>query len=266
MSNSLPMPTQILRYPQQNFAAEIHYFTELDSTNTYLKAYARQALAQGQPIEGVSALANAQTAGRGRLARQWHSAAGLGCYFSLLLTPPLAANQVLLLTLMAAVAVVDALQNLVVLPYDIKWPNDILVNQHKLAGILTEASLEGETINYAVIGIGINLNHSEFPEELTNRATSLYLATGQQFDNEVVAKELLFWLDRYYSLLKIDPTAINAAWQQRSSYGYGKEVVLATDPPQRAYTLGLDPDGALRVKTTEGQEMAFHGNELLLTN
>jgi BirA family biotin operon repressor/biotin-[acetyl-CoA-carboxylase] ligase len=166
MTILLPTPAQSLRYPQQNFTAELRYFTELDSTNTYLKNYARQALAQGQPVEGIAALANAQTAGRGRLARQWHSVAGLGCYFSLLLTPPLAASQVLMLTLMAAVAVVDALQSLVALPYDIKWPNDILVNQHKLAGILTEASLEGDAINYAVIGIGINLNHSEFPEEL----------------------------------------------------------------------------------------------------
>ena len=129
----------------------IDYFMEIDSTNMRAKDLA----AEGAP-EGTVVIAEKQTKGRGRKGRSWHSPLGHGIYTSLILKPAMSPSGAPRITLMTAVAIAEALLSLVHLEVRIKWPNDIIVNGKKLAGILTEISTEMDAVNYIVVGVGIN--------------------------------------------------------------------------------------------------------------
>src|SRR5947207_373235 len=134
-------PKSVVEFPLRHFRAKILYFDAIHSTNTFLKEYA-QSVEQLDPREAVCAIADEQTAGRGRMGRSWHSPRGEGLYFSILLKPDLLPANAPLLTLMAAVATAETIESICAGLLDIKWPNDILINSRKVAGILTEASFE----------------------------------------------------------------------------------------------------------------------------
>ena len=154
----------------------LHCFESVDSTNSYLKRIA----AEGAP-DGAVAVADEQTAGRGRRGRSFSSSPGRGVYLSALLRPQLAPEKILPLTALGAVAACDAVERTCGVRPQIKWTNDLVLNGKKLSGTLTELSLEGESgaLQYAVIGIGVNCNNTleDFPPELRDVATSLYLET-----------------------------------------------------------------------------------------
>src|ERR1043165_186733 len=181
-------------------------FESLPSTNTELSRLASEGAE-----EGVSIVADEQTAGRGRLQRAWSSPKGAGLYFSILLRPKIATNYWPLITMMAAVAVYDALGEACRLQADIKWPNDILSGERKICGILAEA-IETPAGRAVIVGIGINLTPSAFPA-----AMSVVEATGAQPDREAILATLLRALSSWYSLL-VEPEKIVAAWSSRSSY------------------------------------------------
>ncbi|HZD92715.1 MAG TPA: biotin--[acetyl-CoA-carboxylase] ligase, partial [Candidatus Sulfotelmatobacter sp.] len=149
------------------FSGNIHHIVQADSTNSV--ALRGAALAGQHPDatpEGAVFLAEEQTAGRGRSAHTWHSERGSGIYCSFLLRPPMAPAEALWLSLIAAVAVQDAVRESTGLGADIRWPNDLLIDDRKFAGILTEMSSEGNKVHHAVIGIGVNVNQQQFPMEL----------------------------------------------------------------------------------------------------
>ena len=235
--------------------SQIQRFDSLDSTN--LEA-ARQALAGGS--EGLCIVANEQTAGRGRLQRQWISPKGAGLYFSILLKPRIDQRTWPLITLMAAIAVNDALLEACALQTDIKWPNDILVNNRKLCGILAETSETGEgssTSNRSVIlGIGINLTNAAFPPELRETATSVDAATGKSASLEVLLQALIKSLERHYMILQ-SPNGVETtirSWSQRSTYAEGKKIVVSNgNEGFEGITRGLESDGALRLETATGE-------------
>src|SRR5712692_1673172 len=158
-------------------------FDSIDSTN--LEAM-RQARAGAQ--EGLCIVAREQTAGRGRLDRSWQSPKDAGLYFSIVLRPSLEINSWPLITLMAALAVSDALLKACSLRADIKWPNDLCVNDRKLCGILAE-TVETEAGPAAIVGIGINLFSSGLSDRLGDIATSVESATGRKPDRELVLEE-----------------------------------------------------------------------------
>jgi BirA family biotin operon repressor/biotin-[acetyl-CoA-carboxylase] ligase len=229
---------------------QILRFDSLPSTN--LEA-ARQA-ADGA-AEGLCIVASEQTAGRGRLQRQWVSPKKGGLYFSILLRPQFEQITWPLLTLMAAVAVQDALQEACALDTDIKWPNDILVGDKKLCGILAE-TVETPAGRAVVLGIGINLSRNSLPEELTMVATSIETATGRQHDIETLLGALVVALGKHYEMLKqpAGPEAIIREWCARSSYSEGKLLrVTESNGSFVGTTRGLERDGALRVETHTGQ-------------
>ena len=237
------------------FQPKILRFDSLDSTN--LEA-ARQAVAGAS--EGLGIVANEQTAGRGRLQRQWISPKGAGLYFSILLKPRIDQRTWPLITLMAAIAVHDALLEACSLQTDIKWPNDILVNDRKLCGILAETSetVEGSVMpNRAVIlGIGINLTNAAFPLELRETATSVDAATGKSASFEAVLQALIRALERHYMILQ-SPNGVEKtirAWSERSSYADGKKIVVSNgNEILEGTTRGLESDGALRLETAVGE-------------
>jgi BirA family biotin operon repressor/biotin-[acetyl-CoA-carboxylase] ligase len=225
-------------------------FDSLPSTNLEAARRATEGAA-----EGLCVIASEQTAGRGRLQRQWVSPKGAGLYFSILLRPPFAQSAWPLITLMAGVAVSDALREACALETDIKWPNDILVNEKKVCGILAE-SVETPTGRAVVVGIGINISSQSFPEELQSEATSIEIATGRRFELDIVLDALIVALTRNYKTLKLadGPETIVRAWLARSSYGEGKLVrVVESNATIVGTTRGLERDGALRVETSAGE-------------
>ena len=238
-----------------NWLSKIRRFDSLDSTN--LEA-ARQAVAGAS--EGLGIVADEQTAGRGRLQRQWISPKGAGLYFSILLKPRMDQRTWPLITLMAAIAVHDALLEVCSLQTDIKWPNDILVNNRKLCGILAETceTVEGSaTPNRAVIlGIGINLTNAAFPSELRDTATSVDAAIGKSASFEAVLQALIRTLERYYMILQ-SPNGVEETiqkWSERSSYAEGKRIVVSNgNEILEGTTRGLESDGALRLETANGE-------------
>jgi BirA family biotin operon repressor/biotin-[acetyl-CoA-carboxylase] ligase len=240
-----------------NFTPQILRFDSLPSTN--LEAARR---ASEGASEGLCVVAGEQTAGRGRLQRQWVSPKSAGLYFSIVLRPQFEQNAWSLLTLMAAVAVNDALREACTLETDIKWPNDILVNDKKLCGILAE-TVETSLGRAVVIGIGINLTSHSFPEEFEQVATSVESATDRTPDLETLLRALIVGLGNHYESLKLvdGPERIIHAWCTRSSYCEGKLIrVVESNETLLGTTRGLERDGAIRVETPTGIRIVRAGD------
>ena len=205
------------------FGAHLHHAYKIGSTNTA----AMEAASAGAP-EGTVFLAEEQTAGRGRGANTWHSARSTGIYCSVILRPALPPAEVLVLSLAVALAVRAAVVeiNPSVNP-DLKWPNDLLIDGKKFCGILTELHAESTRVRHIVVGIGVNVNQSSFPEELRAIATSLLAASGSEWSRVDLAVALLKSLDREYRGLLEDPHAresILRRFAAASSYLQGKRV------------------------------------------
>jgi len=232
-------------------------FESLPSTNTEL---ARRASDGAE--EGMSIVADEQTAGRGRLQRTWSSPKGAGLYFSILLRPAIAQDRWPLITFMASLAVGDALHEAGV-QTDIKWPNDLLSGERKICGILAE-TVETPAGRAVIVGIGINLTAEAYPRELAPVATSVAEAAGRPAERETILAGLQNALARWYSLLH-EPDGLDkivAAWAGRSSYANGKLVTVANvDEVWQGITRGIESDGALRLETeTEGLKLIRAGD------
>lgn len=222
----------------------IHHFAELGSTNDYLKQLTDAA-------EFTCAVADTQTAGRGRRTRTWVSPPGSGLYLSVLLRPTITTN-VALLSLLAAVAVAETLMQYQVAGIDIKWPNDVLLNERKVCGILVEGASSGAQALRVIVGIGVNLNQTDFPPEIAETATSLALQLGRAVDVAAFRDRLLARLAHWYAVWQREAgSLILERWEQLSSYAYGQKVVVTLDDEQVVgETAGLTKDGSLRLQVT----------------
>ena len=235
---------------RQPFQPVVLRYDSLPSTNTEA---ARQAAAGA--AEGLCVVAREQTAGRGRRSRAWASPKDAGLYFSVVLRPALAAADWPLLTLAAALAARDALRQACALDTDIKWPNDLLACGRKLCGILAEA-VETARGRACVLGVGINLTADAYPAELRAHATSVAEAAAAPPDREAVLAALVRALALRYGRLQEPDGAADAvrAWAAASSYAAGRRVRVALAGETFAGTTrGLEPDGALRVETNDGE-------------
>lgn len=159
-------------------------------------ADAARAAADGAP-EGTLIVAECQEAGRGRRGRSWSSPEGCNLYFSLLLRPKYSPDQACMVTLVMALAVAEAVSEHGI-DAKIKWPNDIVVSGKKVCGILTEMSLAGSGIAHVIVGTGINVNQTEFPEELRQTADSLKNRTGKEIDREILLTRVMEKFEKYY--------------------------------------------------------------------
>jgi BirA family biotin operon repressor/biotin-[acetyl-CoA-carboxylase] ligase len=241
------------------FEAGLHHYYKVGSTN----AAAMQAAADGAP-EGTVFLAEEQTAGRGRGGHTWYSTRGAGIYCSVVLRPALAPADSLLISLAAALAVHAAIEevspNAADLPLDLKWPNDLLVQGKKFCGILTEMNAEPTRVRHLVVGIGINVNHSRFPAELQNEATSLRLATGTLWSRVDLMVALLKSLHlEYRRLLSQDHASLLRRFCSLSSLVRGASVFVEENGGFQGTTEGLDPHGFLQVRTDEGLRTVLSG-------
>jgi len=236
---------------------DIAYFGELDSTNRKAKEMA----AEGAP-EGTLVVAEEQSRGRGRIGRSWYSPAREGIYMSLILRPKLPPNEAPKITLVTGVSVAEALLAVTPLQPAIKWPNDILVNGRKICGILTETSTEMDAIDFVVVGVGMNVNTPEFPDELNEIGTSIYLETGKAFDRVTLLQEFLHQFEQlYFTFLKSGFESIGKRWGELSIL-MGKDVtVQMIDRSCSGRVLKLDRDGALIIRSENGElEKIYSGD------
>lgn len=202
-------------------------------------------------IEGTLVCAEGQTKGKGRLGRQWNSPKGKGIYMSVILRPALPPTEVAQLTLLTAVAVCEAIRRVAGVEARIKWPNDILVEDRKLAGILTELSAETDRVRFVVIGIGINVNTSL--SVLPPQATSLKEEAQKKISRVELVQEILVGLENWYERLKRQGFApVVERWKELSST-LGKRVRLV-DPggEVEGEAVDLDKTGALMIRNDAG--------------
>jgi BirA family biotin operon repressor/biotin-[acetyl-CoA-carboxylase] ligase len=232
-------------------------FESLDSTNLEALRQARRGAA-----EGLCVIARQQRAGRGRQGRTWSSPKNAGFYCSIVVRPRLNVTQLPLITLATAVAVHDAMVDRG-LPADIKWPNDILVGEKKICGILAEAT---ETISglAIVVGIGINLTSGNFPDDVADVATSIEAETGNIVSPAVIERSVLKFFGYFYERLTDGGRSeILTAWARRSTYYSNRPVRVALQGTViEGITDGLDQYGGLRVRTSDGNVVSVQAGDV----
>jgi BirA family transcriptional regulator, biotin operon repressor / biotin---[acetyl-CoA-carboxylase] ligase len=252
MTHECLLPESILPHLQsRRLGRTIHHFQETGSTNDV----ARQLAEQDLP-EGTLVLAEEQTHGRGRLGRSWVSEGNAGIYASILLRPALKPRDATVLTLLAAVATSEAIEQTCGLSVDIKWPNDLLLNRRKCCGILSEMQTEGDRIRYVIVGIGINVNQTEFPNDLGHRATSLRIEGNGAYSRVALLCSLLERFELLYDdLQQGGRSALLLRWVDRSSFAYGKQITvdLGSGEKLEGLTTGLSEQGNLKVRLTDGR-------------
>jgi BirA family biotin operon repressor/biotin-[acetyl-CoA-carboxylase] ligase len=211
---------------------------------------------RGEP-HGTVVVAERQTAGMGRHGHSWHSESDGGLYLSIILRLPLAGDALPVLTMALGLAAQCAVDDFADVACDLRWPNDLLLNEKKLAGILVQAP----DADVLIAGIGVNVNQTTFPQELHSIATSLRLETGQEYSREALLDRIVAESLRYADLLADrGKRPILEQFEARSSYVQGKSVeVAAVDRIVTGITAGLDENGFLRVRTAQGIETIVAG-------
>ena len=241
------------------FGRNIVYHPVTTSTNILAKTLA----AEGAP-EGSVVVADSQTGGRGRMGRSWVSHPGVNLYFSLILRPAVPSVRVPQLTLLVAAAIHQALNNFTSgLTTMIKWPNDILANGRKLCGVLCEMQSEPDCTHFVVVGIGININQSEFPPDLQQSATSLFLESGQLFSRpELLASVLNHFEPLYDAWLLEDDLGFILPYLEEHSLLQSKEVTIDQFKRSMSGTVrGISRFGELMLEGAEGETISVSSGE-----
>jgi BirA family biotin operon repressor/biotin-[acetyl-CoA-carboxylase] ligase len=215
-------------------------------------------LAEDGADEGTTVIADGQSGGKGRRGRVWSSPSGVNLYCSVVLRPQIMPHEAPQLTFLSAVAVARAIESTTALKPEIKWPNDVLVNGSKVAGLLNEMSAETDGINFVILGIGVNLNMAaeQFPPDLRSPATSLLLEYGVPVNRVQFAASMLGSLDRLYAdFLRQGFGPVREEWQRRCNAA-GREVVVSEGGNElsRGMFAGIDSDGALLLRQPDGVE------------
>ena len=232
------------------FEKHIYHFFKTDSTNRV----ALQLGHEGEP-HGTLVLAEEQTAGRGRAGRAWHSERASGVYMTALLRPAISPADAPLLTLLAGLAVRDAIAEQAGVTPDLRWPNDLLLGGKKIGGILTEMHAEPERVRFVIVGIGLNVNHARMPDELKAMATSLRMETGRAHSRLELVARLLRQLESHYNrYLAEGPGPILERFAEASSFARGKRVRIANGRETfEGTTAGLALNGLLQVQRDDGR-------------
>ena len=235
----------------------VHFARETDSTNLWIKRLAKEGAS-----EGTLALAEFQSAGRGRLGRSWEVPEGTSVMMSILLRPKFEPQYAPTLTLVMGMAVAKAVKNLG-FDVSIKWPNDVVVSHKKICGILTEMGVRDGKIDYAVIGVGINVNIKEFPEEMADKATSLYLESGKEFDRSQIPGLVMEAFEKYYEKFAAtcDLSGLKEEYESILA-NYNQPVRVLAKEPYEGVARGITDGGELLVEKTDGTIVAVSAGEV----
>ncbi|MFH2054467.1 MAG: biotin--[acetyl-CoA-carboxylase] ligase [bacterium] len=261
LANADPLLAAEIEYrlKTEKLGRVLHQYGDIGSTN--IRA---AELAESGAPEGTLVLADRQLHGKGRLSRNWHSPSGVGIYQSLVLRPKMSAAAASGISLVAALALVETIENLYSLQASIKWPNDILLDGRKLAGILTELTSDGDRVRHIILGIGINCNQTKFPAEIAGLATSLRLALG----HAIVRVELLCgFLHTFENLYQqMQQAGLIALLPQIKAHSavLGKRISFRSQAQARSgIAVDIDPSGMLIVESG-GAQITLAAGEITL--
>lgn len=236
----------------QALGRKIDVFKTIDSTNNFAKS-----LAQLGAVHGTTVVSEVQTQGKGRMGRDFYSPMGMGVYMSVILRPKLSVEHSLLITSCAAVAVAEAVERIAEIDCKIKWVNDIYAGGKKLCGILTEASVDVEQggLEYAIVGMGINVQNVTFPKNLADTATSVRMETDKPVSRSVLAAEILNCLEERLETIK-DKSFLEE-YRRRSNVIGNRIEVTHNDISEEMDCIGIDGIGRLLVRLDSGEEKAL---------
>ena len=240
---------------------KLDVFKTIDSTNNFAKS-----LAQLGAVHGTTVIAEVQTQGKGRMGRSFYAPLGMGIYMSIVLRPELSVEHSLLITSCAAVAVAEAIEKVAGIDCKIKWVNDIYAGKKKLCGILTEAAVNVEQggLEYAIVGIGVNVQNVTFPKGISDIATSIRMETEESVSRSVLAAEILNCFEERLETIK-DKSFIEE-YRRRSNL-IGKRIeVTHNEVSEMMECIGIDEIGRLLVRTDSGEEKALMSGTVRLIN
>lgn len=251
--------TTILNAVHTKWAGKtVHFAEEVDSTNEWAKILGKEGA-----VHGTLAVAEYQSAGKGRLGRRWTAPRGSAITMSLLLRPDIEPQYAPMLTIVMGLSVAQAARKIGV-KTSIKWPNDVVVSKKKICGILTEMSVEEGQIRYVIIGTGINVNLDTLPEELADKATSLYLETGRIYDrNEMIACVMEYFEENYERFMKTGDLTFLQEDYNRMLANRGQPVrILDPLEPYEGIAHGINEKGELVVEKTDGTMVCVSAGEV----
>lgn len=246
----------------KRFGQSILFCQEVNSTNEWAKE-----LAAFGAVEGTVAVAETQTAGHGRLGREWFSPKG-GLWFSIILRPKLIAREATKLMFTAGLAVAEALRKLYGLRVETKWPNDIMIDGRKVCGILAEMNTTGEAVNYVIAGIGVNANfevENRFPPELARTATSLKAEVGKEVNLGELFRALIEKLESAYDLfIEKGFAPILAEWKKHAVFLRSDVEVMVGTETWRGVAVDVNDDGSLIIRLEDGKVKHVHDGDVSL--
>jgi BirA family transcriptional regulator, biotin operon repressor / biotin---[acetyl-CoA-carboxylase] ligase len=243
----------------QVFGSRLFVYDSIDSTSSRAKIFANKGAEEGTVV-----IADHQTAGRGRFGRTWFAESGSGLLFSVIVRPTFSMDKIGLLPFFAAVGIANAVETVTGMQCECKWPNDILLNKKKCCGILMESISQKNKFDYAILGIGLNVNQKRFPDDLEGTATSLNSECGREFDRRNVFCQIMSSLESYYTdVSKGNFNTVLKEWKARTTI-FGKRITLtqAADVID-GIAVNLAADGGLVVETETGQRV-FHAGDVTI--
>lgn len=243
---------------EQIIGRNYYYLDEVDSTNSYSKKIAVES------PDGTVVISDVQTKGKGRLGRTWESKDKKGLWMSVILKPKIPISGVFILSHIAGVAVC---RTLLEEGYNasIKWPNDVLINSKKVCGILCELDGEAERVNYVVIGIGLNLKQEieDFPIEIREKATSLFLEDSEKIREREILKKILINLEHLYNILTNEGPEKIIQYAKENSATIGKDVqIIYNNDTITGKAIDINHNGGLVIETKDGQTMEIISGEV----
>ncbi len=240
----------------------VHYWAEVDSTNSALLRLIKEGA-----VEGTVVIADAQKAGRGRMGKPWFSPPGVNLHLSVLVKPPIQLNEARLFTLIGSLAIADAIEAQGV-KAQVKWPNDVLVADKKIAGVLAEVQTHDGKVEHLVLGMGVNLNidrptMDRLFGDAALGATSLRESLGREVDRAAFAALLLERLERhYFGFLEAGKRAMLKEWRHRSFLGR-RVSVHEEDLHVEGVAMDLDEEGCLLVTLDDGSSVRVREGEVV---
>lgn len=263
---------QLLSYPETLSAQElmsrintewagkyIYYREETESTNEDAKYLAEEAAKHGSLV-----VASCQKGGKGRRGRNWNSPKGTSISMSLLLRPEFLADKASMLTLVMALSVAETLNQLLNQDVKIKWPNDVLLNKKKVCGILTELITHEDGTYSVIIGVGINVNQKEFPEEIAETATSILMELGDRYSRSDIILGVMEYFEYYYGLFA-DSEDLSSIVELYDGYLVNKDNQVRVLDPKGEFegvATGINDQGELIVKKADGTISAVYAGEV----
>jgi len=241
------------------FGRSLLVFETIDSTNTYAKTLAGKGAEEGTVV-----LADSQTSGRGRFGRTWFAEPEDSLLFTIIIRPTFSTDKIGLLPFFAAAGIAIAVETATGLKCECKWPNDILVHEKKNCGILMESSFQNNRLEYAIIGIGLNVNQLNFSGNLQDRATSLRKECGIEFDRRKIFCQIMSSMESLYTdVSRGNFDTVLMEWKARAAI-FGKQIRLAqTANVIEGIAVALADDGGLIVKTGSGRRV-FHAGDVTM--